>query len=58
MDFRKVCYEGLDWIYLAPEKVKWRSLVLYEVSGFIIGEECLDQMRNFQLLKKEVVIRM
>jgi hypothetical protein len=27
VDFKEICWEGVDWIYLAQDRDKWRAVV-------------------------------
>jgi hypothetical protein len=42
----------IDWIQVAPDRVQWW---VHPPSGFINDGEFLDQLSDYQLLKKDTV---
>jgi hypothetical protein len=40
----------VDWIQLAHDKVQWRAI---ENTDEAVGEELIDQLNDYELLKKD-----
>jgi hypothetical protein len=50
--------KGVDWIYLAQNKVHWKGLVNANEPSFLIQEEeFLDRVSDYQLLKRNAAPR-
>jgi hypothetical protein len=50
MNIMEIWLEGVDWIYLAQaDSCEYDN----EPSGFVKGGEFLDQLSDYQLLKKD-----
>jgi hypothetical protein len=47
--------EGVNWIFLAQNRDKWRALTdtVNELSGSIRGGKFPDEMSDYQILKKD-----
>jgi hypothetical protein len=57
MNLRQTGWGGVDWIYLAQNRDKWRAVVntVMKLKGTIKGGEFLHKLSDYWLLKKEFV---
>jgi hypothetical protein len=54
MDFRETGWDDIDWIYLAQDRGRWRTLCEHgdEPSSSIKCREVPEWLQNWQLLRK------
>jgi len=50
MNLKELSWEGIDWIYLAEDRDKWRPLVNMEMNFRVTQNS--EKLRNYQFLKK------